>query len=100
MRKVVTKRAFLFGTASTLLLAGSAAAIRLEDNAVIEGRYFAACEAPNAHEQMIRDLIARLECNDEVTPEVYAAAVARIKATNCPTCGCQLSAIDPYPARF
>jgi hypothetical protein len=100
MRSPYTRRAFLLGTASTVLLARSAAAFRVEDDPVLESRYLAACETRNTHDQVIRELVAQLEGNGDVTPEAHAQAVEQVKSMKCPLCGCSLAAIDPYPAKF
>jgi hypothetical protein len=100
MRNPRTRRAFLLGTASTLLLARSAAALRIEEDPVLESRYLAACETRTTHDQVIRELVAQLEGDGEVTPDTHAQAVEQVKTMKCPLCGCALSAIDPYPAKF
>lgn len=100
MLKPLSRRAFLLGTASALLLARSAAALRIEEDPELEARYLAACEARNTHDQMIRDLVARLEGDGTITPEQHEQVAERVKAMSCPLCGCQLGAIDPYPAKF
>ncbi len=100
MRGPVSRREFLLGSASLMLAAGPAAALSLEENAPRERLYLAACESHGEHERIIRELVAQLECNEEVTPEVHAAAVARIMAMNCPTCGCALSTAEPYTGKF
>lgn len=100
MRYPLSRRAFLLGTASTLLLARTASAIRIEEDPAAEARYLAACEARTTHDQVIQDLVAKLEGKGEVTPEQHAQVVERVKAMSCPLCGCQLGAIDPHPAKF
>jgi hypothetical protein len=100
MIRPLTRRAILLGTASTLLLARSAAALRIEEDPAAEARYLAACEARNTHDQIIRDLVAKLEGEGDVTAEAHAQTLERVRAMSCPLCGCQLGAIDPHPARF
>jgi len=100
MRRPLPRRAFLLGTASTLLMVRSAAALRIEDDPAAEARYLAACETRNTHDQVIRDLVAKLDGDNEVTPEARAQTIERVKAMNCPLCGCSLGAIEPHPAKF
>jgi len=95
-----TRRLFLLAAAGTLGLLRPAAALRLEDDPVLEERYFAACETRSAHDEVVREIVAQLEGKVEVTPETRAALVERVKAMNCPLCGCALGAIDPHPTRF
>lgn len=94
------RRAFLLATASTLVLARPAAALTLEENTALEERYLAACETRNTHDEVIREIVVQLEGKTEVTPEAHAAIVERVKAMNCPLCGCMLGAIEPHPTRF
>jgi hypothetical protein len=100
MSQPVTRRAVLLGTVSVLLMARSAAALRIEDDPAAEARYLAACETRNTHDQVIRDLVAKLDGDNEVTPEARAQTIERVKAMSCPLCGCALGAIDPHPAKF
>lgn len=100
MRRPVTRRAFFLGTASTLLLARTASAIRIEEDPAAEARYLAACEARYTHDKVIQDLVAKLEGDKGVSPDTNAQIVERVKAMSCPLCGCQLGAVDPYPAKF
>ena len=95
-----TRRAFLLATAGTLALTRAAAALRLDDDPVLEERYLAACETRSAHDEVVREIVAQLEGRSEVTAETRAALVERVRAMNCPLCGCALGAIDPHPARF
>jgi hypothetical protein len=82
----------------TTILAGAAGAFGLwpavarafrieEDNAATEQLYLAACEQQGAHDQLVRDLIAKLE-----GPESHEQAVAEVRAMTCPVCGCRLAA--------
>ncbi len=97
---MTTRRTFLLASAGTALLARSAAALTLEENTVLEERYLAACETRNTHDETIREIVAQLEGEGPVTAETHALIVERVKAMNCPLCGCALGAIDPYPTRF
>ena len=100
MRYPIARRTFLLGTASALLLTRTAGAIRIEEDPATEARYLAACEARSTHDQVIQDLVAKLEGKGEVTPEQHSQIVEGVKAMSCPLCGCQLGAIDPHPAKF
>lgn len=95
-----TRRTFLLATASTVALARPAAALRIEDDPVLEERYLASCETRNTHDETVREIVAQLEGKGPVTPQDHEALVDKVKAMNCPLCGCALGAIDPYPARF
>lgn len=97
---MTTRRTFLLATVSAAALARPAVALRLEENESLEERYLAACETRNAHDEVIREVVAQLEGKTEVSAETHTAIVERVKAMNCPLCGCMLGAIDPYPARF
>ncbi len=97
---MTTRRTFLLATASTALLARPAVSLTLEENAVLEERYLASCETRNTHDETIREIVAQLEGKGAVTAETHALIVERVKAMNCPLCGCVLGAIDPYPTRF
>ena len=95
-----TRRTFLLATASTLALARPAAALRIEEDAVLEERYLVACETRNSHDKTVREIVAQLEGERTVTREDHEALVEKVRALNCPLCGCALGAIDPYPTRF
>jgi len=97
---MTSRRSFLIASAGLAVLARPAAALTLEENAPLEERYLAACETRGAHDEAIREIVAQLEGKTEVSAETHAAIVERVKAMNCPLCGCMLGAIDPYPAKF
>ena len=80
----------------TTMLAGAAAAaglwpsaaraFRIEEDEVKERLYLAACEQQNAHDELVRDLIAQIEGT-----EGHDKAVETVRAMSCPVCGCQLA---------
>jgi hypothetical protein len=80
----------------TTMLAGAAAAaglwpsaaraFRIEEDEVREQLYLAACETQNAHDQLVRELIAQLEGT-----EGHEKAVETVRAMSCPVCGCRLA---------
>jgi len=75
-------------TAAAALLPGAAFAFRVEeDNAVTQQLYLTACEQQGAHEQLVRELIAKLEGTED-----HEKAVAEVRAMTCPVCGCRLAA--------
>lgn len=100
MRSPVSRRDFLLGSASLLLTAGYASAMTIEENALRERLYLAACEVRSEHEAMIEKIMAELEAGKTVTPEAHEANLAKVKAQRCPTCGCALGSPDPYSGRF
>jgi hypothetical protein len=79
----------------TTMLAGAAAAagsssaraFRIEEDDVKEQLYLSACEQRDAHDQIVRDLIAQLEGK-----EGHDKAVETVRAMTCPVCGCRLAA--------
>jgi hypothetical protein len=100
MRALVSRREFLLGSASLMLAAGPAAALSLDENAPRERLYLAACEARSEHDALIEKLVADMEGNQAVTPEAHAAAIEKVKALPCPTCGCALGSLEPYTGKF
>ena len=90
--KDVTRRNLLVTTA----VGGAAAAFglrprpalafRLEEDEVKERLYLSACEERTAHDQLVRDLIARLEGE-----QGHAQAVETVRTMTCPDCGCRLA---------
>jgi hypothetical protein len=64
--------------------------LRAEEDELRERLYLAACEARSAHDEVIRDLIARLEAQ-----EGRDNAIDLVRAMNCPYCGC---ALGPFAA--
>jgi hypothetical protein len=82
----------------TTLLGGAAAAagpsparaFRIEEDELKEQLYLSACEQQDAHDEIVRDLIAQLEGK-----EGHDRAVETVRAMSCPVCGCRLaSAVD------
>jgi len=73
--------------AATLLRPSAARAFRIEEDEVRERLYLSACEQQDAHDQIVRDLIAQLEGK-----EGHDKAVETVRSMSCPVCGCRLSA--------
>src|SRR6185436_9791375 len=91
-RRDLLKTTMLAGVAGAFgLWPAVARAFRIEeDNVVHEQLYLSACEQQGAHEQLVRDLIAKLEGT-----ESHEQAVAEVRAMSCPICGCRLApAVD------
>ena len=86
----------LAGLAALVGRSRPAGAIRIEDaNENTQALYMAACETQAAHQQLIQELTAQLE-----TQEGREKAQAIVAAMNCPYCGCKLSQLSPYDAKF
>lgn len=100
MIRALDRRTFLAGLAATLA-APPALALTVDENAPRERLYLSACESRAAHDQLIQELAAELDGKTKtVSAETHAQNLERVKAMNCPVCGCALGAIQPYPARF
>lgn len=101
-RRTFLSRVALGGAAAALPLGcGPAAGLTLDENAGREKLYLSACESRTAHEQLVQELVARLDGADaRISPEAHARNVEQVKAMACPVCGCQLGASQPYPTRF
>jgi hypothetical protein len=100
MIRTFDRRTFLTGLAAALA-ASPALALTVDENAPRERLYLSACESRTAHDQLIQELVAQLEGGArDVAPDTRAQNIERVKAMNCPVCGCALGAIQPYPTRF
>lgn len=100
MSGILDRRSFLGGLALAMA-AGPAAALTIDENDARERLYLSACESRTAHEQLVAELVAQLDGNtQDVSPELHAQNIERVKAMSCPVCGCKLGAIQPYPTRF
>ena len=86
-RDLLTTTVLAGAAAAFGLRPGTARALRFEEDEFQERRYLAACEERNAHTDLVRELIAKLE-----GAEGHDKAVALVRAMACPVCGCKLAA--------
>jgi hypothetical protein len=89
-RDMLTTTVLAGAAAAVGLWPGTARALRIEEDEVQERLYLAACEQQNAHLDLVRELIAKIEGT-----EGHDKAVAVVRAMTCPVCGCKLApAVD------
>jgi hypothetical protein len=89
-RRRVLAGAFGAGALSALARSRRAAAFQVEPaSPAVTALMNAHCEAASAHEQLVRDLLARFAVLGE------EEAAAQVRAMACPICGCSLAAAVP-----
>lgn len=79
-------RTTMLAGAAVGLWPSAARALRIEEDEVKERLYLSACEQRDAHNQLVRDLIAQLEGK-----EGHDKAVETVRGMECPVCGCRLA---------